>query len=613
MAFGDFVGNMGGVAIGMQEGELVRGRIREQNQMAEARASAIRQQQEQEAFNRMARRNLESAGANMRLDNGALPQAEQAGQYDGGAAPAANVTGGQKPPVKPMGEGTEDPYFAARNIYDAHVLADSQRLVNFRKMEQAARIRANPSEAERWRIAGDQLQERVVDYANARNSLGGPQEVQRDIRPQISDADKASSKKFVADNMPGRDADPKLYAAMAKPTQFDSMFSAAEKKYGLPEGVLKRLAYTESAFNPNAVNGSDGNGGSFGLMQINGQHFNGKLSREQIMDPATNIEFGARIFADAYKRSGGDIAKATQMYKGAVTAQGQARVAGAVSQVAGGSAPSAEGTPRQTQTAQPEGGAVPLFKGPDVSYGMKQLEDRFRYLQLALANTFESGEKLKLVQEMNDLQYRGRELQLQQLTQRAYTDDNALNQLVGLYTAGSGNPIGAQRLANGTIQLINQKGQAIAPPMTRQQLAVSLYNGVSDAQRNKNADLANKVREKAALTDAEAGAKHPYTMAQEQQKGVNSANTALIHAEGGIVRQQIEAMIRSGETHAPIMAGDAKGVVTVSKDGRRATYIPDPVRDQKTGIMVSGEPMHYDLTGGAVQPMFDQARFARSK
>ena len=166
---------------------------------------------------------------------------------------------------------------------------------------------------------------------------------------------------------------------------------------------------------------------------------------------------------------------------------------------------------------------------------MKQLEDRFRYLQLALANTFESGEKLKLVQEMNDLQYRGRELQLQQLTQRAYTDDNALNQLVGLYTAGSGNPIGAQRLANGTIQLINQKGQAIAPPMTRQQLAVSLYNGVSDAQRNKNADLANKVREKAALTDAEAGAKHPYTMAQEQQKGVNSANTALIHAEGGIV------------------------------------------------------------------------------
>lgn len=48
-------------------------------------------------------------------------------------------------------------------------------------------------------------------------------------------------------------------------TKFDSQFAAIEKKYGLPEGLLKSIANRESHFNPNATNKKSG---ATGLMQL---------------------------------------------------------------------------------------------------------------------------------------------------------------------------------------------------------------------------------------------------------------------------------------------------------------------------------------------------------
>lgn len=109
---------------------------------------------------------------------------------------------------------------------------------------------------------------------------------------------------------------------------YDAMFSDAAKKHGVSMADLKRLALTESMLKPDAINTQDGNGGSFGLMQINGQHANTfKVTQEQLMDPATNIGIGAQLWKQALTAAKGDKNKAVELYKGAKTAEGRARIA----------------------------------------------------------------------------------------------------------------------------------------------------------------------------------------------------------------------------------------------------------------------------------------------
>jgi transglycosylase-like protein with SLT domain len=60
----------------------------------------------------------------------------------------------------------------------------------------------------------------------------------------------------------------KKYGAKAAP--YMSAFSAAEKKYGLPSGLLAGVAQRESNFDPTAVNAKSG---ARGLMQLNPQYF----------------------------------------------------------------------------------------------------------------------------------------------------------------------------------------------------------------------------------------------------------------------------------------------------------------------------------------------------
>lgn len=72
------------------------------------------------------------------------------------------------------------------------------------------------------------------------------------------------------------------------PTQYDSAFAAAEKRHGLPTGLLKGVAHRESNFDPNAKSGK----GAVGLMQLMPKYFPGagKDANADIETAAVELE-----------------------------------------------------------------------------------------------------------------------------------------------------------------------------------------------------------------------------------------------------------------------------------------------------------------------------------
>ena len=137
---------------------------------------------------------------------------------------------------------------------------------------------------------------------------------------------------------------PNMRAAATAPSQYDPMFASAATTYGVSAADLKKLAITESSLNPTAHNAQDSNGGSYGLMQINGQHIGSLgLTQDNILDPQTNINAGAQLWAQALQQAGGNKAQAVQLYKGATTPAGQQAIAQQVSFITDdGTAPAAD-------------------------------------------------------------------------------------------------------------------------------------------------------------------------------------------------------------------------------------------------------------------------------
>lgn len=80
--------------------------------------------------------------------------------------------------------------------------------------------------------------------------------------------------------------------------QYDAAFSSAEKTYKLPAGLLRRMAYQESRFNPAAVSPV----GAVGLMQ-----FMPATAKEFGIDariPAQSIDAAGKYMAQLYKITG---------------------------------------------------------------------------------------------------------------------------------------------------------------------------------------------------------------------------------------------------------------------------------------------------------------------
>jgi soluble lytic murein transglycosylase-like protein len=93
-------------------------------------------------------------------------------------------------------------------------------------------------------------------------------------------------------------------------TNIPALVEKASLKYGIPKEILMAIISVESGFNPRAYNKNKDGTEDRGLMQVNYQHNlslmkeYGITDPEQLYDPELNIEVGARILYENYKRFG---------------------------------------------------------------------------------------------------------------------------------------------------------------------------------------------------------------------------------------------------------------------------------------------------------------------
>lgn len=93
-------------------------------------------------------------------------------------------------------------------------------------------------------------------------------------------------------------------------TNIHALVEKASLKYGIPKEILMAIISVESGFNPRAYNKNKDGTEDRGLMQVNYQHNlslmkeYGITDPEQLYDPELNIEVGARILYENYKRFG---------------------------------------------------------------------------------------------------------------------------------------------------------------------------------------------------------------------------------------------------------------------------------------------------------------------
>ncbi len=84
------------------------------------------------------------------------------------------------------------------------------------------------------------------------------------------------------------------YGANPSKPQIGQQLSAAAKKYGIPENILKAVAWQESTWNARALS-FDGQHGK-GVMQID-DRYHAFAKTPDVFDSAKNIDYGARYLA----------------------------------------------------------------------------------------------------------------------------------------------------------------------------------------------------------------------------------------------------------------------------------------------------------------------------
>lgn len=107
---------------------------------------------------------------------------------------------------------------------------------------------------------------------------------------------------------------PFAYSAMAGGhSEYDAMVTVHAKANHVPEELVHRVIMRESRYQPRLV----GRGGTIGLMQIKlatARSLGYTGDAEGLRDPDTNLTYGVKYLAGAYRAANGDHARAIHYY-----------------------------------------------------------------------------------------------------------------------------------------------------------------------------------------------------------------------------------------------------------------------------------------------------------
>jgi hypothetical protein len=102
-------------------------------------------------------------------------------------------------------------------------------------------------------------------------------------------------------------------AAEAQRAKYDALVATHAKTFAVPEALVHRVIVRESRYQPDLV----GRGGTIGLMQIKlptarGMGYTGDAAG--LRDPNTNLLYGVKYLAGAYRAANGDHDRAVRYY-----------------------------------------------------------------------------------------------------------------------------------------------------------------------------------------------------------------------------------------------------------------------------------------------------------
>ncbi|RXF75685.1 lytic transglycosylase domain-containing protein [Hansschlegelia zhihuaiae] len=173
-------------------------------------------------------------------------------------------------------------------------------------------------------------------------------------------------------------------AERAAPAQYDAVIAKHSATTGVPEALIRRVIVRESKYNPSALHR-----GHYGMMQIKpatARAMGYRGAPTGLLDADTNLTYGVRYLAGAYKVAGGNHDRAVRLYasgyyydakrRGMLTAIGLGRdgkmktdpapapATGAMAQ--GPAAPTPPAPPVQTQLAFAATPAAPIPPLPPI-------------------------------------------------------------------------------------------------------------------------------------------------------------------------------------------------------------------------------------------------------
>jgi soluble lytic murein transglycosylase-like protein len=102
-------------------------------------------------------------------------------------------------------------------------------------------------------------------------------------------------------------------AALAQRAEYNALVATHASANGLPEALVHRVIVRESRYQPRLI----GRGGTIGLMQIKlatarGLGYSGDA--EGLRDPNTNLTYGVKYLAGAYRAANGNHDRAVHYY-----------------------------------------------------------------------------------------------------------------------------------------------------------------------------------------------------------------------------------------------------------------------------------------------------------